>query len=471
MIGNQIQFFLLNSSEKAVGAGLVLVLSVLLLVLHGVLPRSRTDRATATASCAGMSAMSAGSPTRGASPCVLAERHVGVRRLVARPGADRDAVLVQRRPVAQHVAGLLLPLVLGRPDAVGVARRHVAARAAQQPDARRRDDAHRDAARRRLRARSDPLARPGRRRVERADARSRSSPPRSSWAACSTSRHHIFTFVPLGRPAQILGHVTFSISYVVVIVRGRLLTIGREYEEAAQDLGASPTQALRTVLLPLLGPAIFASFMIVFATVDRRLRHQRVPHGRRVERDGAGEAVQHGTDRAHAGPERARDRDADGHDDRNRASRWSRCGCSGAARRARRVQDFATMDLLAPSGLSGDVATERGRHSRASVGTGSRRTASGGRTTLTDVPGRELRPGVGVRDERLDRHVAGEPHDELRRRAEVHEHGRPCPGAWFSTVVPWSTSFTCSGRITILAAPRRSRSPAVTRSVASPSRT
>ena len=55
-------------------------------------------------------------------------------------------------------------------------------------------------------------------------------------------------------------------SYVVVIVRGRLLTIGRDYEEAAQDLGASPTQALRTVLLPLLGPAIFASLMIVFAT-------------------------------------------------------------------------------------------------------------------------------------------------------------------------------------------------------------
>jgi spermidine/putrescine transport system permease protein len=77
---------------------------------------------------------------------------------------------------------------------------------------------------------------------------------------------NIFTFVPLGRPAQILGHVTFSVSYVVVIVRGRLLTIGRDYEEAAQDLGASPTQALRTVLLPLLSPAIFASLMIVFAT-------------------------------------------------------------------------------------------------------------------------------------------------------------------------------------------------------------
>ena len=42
-----------------------------------------------------------------------------------------------------------------------------------------------------------------------------------------------------GTFAQILGHVTFSISYVVVIVRGRLFSIGRQYEEAAADLGAA----------------------------------------------------------------------------------------------------------------------------------------------------------------------------------------------------------------------------------------
>jgi spermidine/putrescine transport system permease protein len=76
---------------------------------------------------------------------------------------------------------------------------------------------------------------------------------------------HLFRFVELGTTAQLLGHVTFSISFVVIIVRGRLLSIGKEYEEAAQDLGASPVQALRLALLPLLYPAIFASFMIVFA--------------------------------------------------------------------------------------------------------------------------------------------------------------------------------------------------------------
>ena len=76
---------------------------------------------------------------------------------------------------------------------------------------------------------------------------------------------HVFTFIGTGTTAQILGHVTFSISFVVVIVRGRLFSIGRQYEEAAADLGASPTVALTRVLLPLLTPAIVASAAVVFA--------------------------------------------------------------------------------------------------------------------------------------------------------------------------------------------------------------
>jgi spermidine/putrescine transport system permease protein len=75
----------------------------------------------------------------------------------------------------------------------------------------------------------------------------------------------LYGFVGLGTTAQILGHVTFTISFVVIVVRGRLLGIGREYEEAAMDLGASPVQALRLVLLPLLRPAIFVSAMVAVA--------------------------------------------------------------------------------------------------------------------------------------------------------------------------------------------------------------
>jgi spermidine/putrescine transport system permease protein len=76
---------------------------------------------------------------------------------------------------------------------------------------------------------------------------------------------NLYDFVPFGTWAQFLGHVTFSISFVVIIVRGRLFAIGRDYEEAAMDLGATPYEAMRRVLLPLLSPAILASFAIVFA--------------------------------------------------------------------------------------------------------------------------------------------------------------------------------------------------------------
>ncbi len=76
----------------------------------------------------------------------------------------------------------------------------------------------------------------------------------------------IYTTVPRGFTTQLLGHVTFTLSFVVIIVRGRLLSIGTHFEEAARDLGATRIQAMRMVLLPQLGPAIFASLMVVFAT-------------------------------------------------------------------------------------------------------------------------------------------------------------------------------------------------------------
>jgi spermidine/putrescine transport system permease protein len=76
---------------------------------------------------------------------------------------------------------------------------------------------------------------------------------------------HLLSFIELGTVAQAIGHVTFSLSFVLIIVRARLLSIGPEYEEAAQDLGAPPLKALRLALLPMLTPAIVASTIIVFA--------------------------------------------------------------------------------------------------------------------------------------------------------------------------------------------------------------
>jgi spermidine/putrescine transport system permease protein len=71
--------------------------------------------------------------------------------------------------------------------------------------------------------------------------------------------------IGLGTPAQAIGQVTFTISYVVVMVRGRLASIGPEYEEAAADLGAPPRDRLLRVLLPMLSPAIIASAAVAFA--------------------------------------------------------------------------------------------------------------------------------------------------------------------------------------------------------------
>ncbi|MFZ9482695.1 MAG: ABC transporter permease [Ilumatobacteraceae bacterium] len=76
----------------------------------------------------------------------------------------------------------------------------------------------------------------------------------------------LYTGIPQGLSRQVLGHVTFTLSFVVIIIRGRLAAVGTEYEEAARDLGATRLQAVRLVLLPLLAPAIFASLMVVFAT-------------------------------------------------------------------------------------------------------------------------------------------------------------------------------------------------------------
>jgi spermidine/putrescine transport system permease protein len=73
--------------------------------------------------------------------------------------------------------------------------------------------------------------------------------------------------VDLGTTAQVIGLVTFQVSYPAVLVRARLATIGPQYEEAAMDLGASPLAALRRIIVPMLLPAIFASTVLVFADV------------------------------------------------------------------------------------------------------------------------------------------------------------------------------------------------------------
>jgi len=63
---------------------------------------------------------------------------------------------------------------------------------------------------------------------------------------------------------MIIGHITFQISFVALVVRSRLVSIGRDVEEAARDLFASTPYLLRRVTLPLLLPGIVAGAMLAF---------------------------------------------------------------------------------------------------------------------------------------------------------------------------------------------------------------
>jgi len=69
----------------------------------------------------------------------------------------------------------------------------------------------------------------------------------------------------LGFETLLIAHVMFCISFVVVVVRSRLIGFDRNLEEAAKDLGASPFTTFRLVTLPLIMPGIFGAAMLAFA--------------------------------------------------------------------------------------------------------------------------------------------------------------------------------------------------------------
>ncbi|MHB1043084.1 MAG: ABC transporter permease [Eubacteriales bacterium] len=70
------------------------------------------------------------------------------------------------------------------------------------------------------------------------------------------------TKVPLGLLTLILAHITFSIPFVVVVVRSRLEGFDRSLEEAAMDLGATQFQTFYKVTLPIIMPGIVAGALL-----------------------------------------------------------------------------------------------------------------------------------------------------------------------------------------------------------------
>lgn len=70
--------------------------------------------------------------------------------------------------------------------------------------------------------------------------------------------------LPRGIITLILAHITFSISYVVIVVRARLEGFDRALEEAAMDLGCTPLETFMKVTLPVIMPGIVAGGLLAF---------------------------------------------------------------------------------------------------------------------------------------------------------------------------------------------------------------
>ena len=61
-----------------------------------------------------------------------------------------------------------------------------------------------------------------------------------------------------------IAHITFSMTYVAVVVQSRLAAMDVALEEAAMDLGARPWRVLTDVTLPVIAPAIVSGWLLAF---------------------------------------------------------------------------------------------------------------------------------------------------------------------------------------------------------------
>jgi spermidine/putrescine transport system permease protein len=69
---------------------------------------------------------------------------------------------------------------------------------------------------------------------------------------------------PLNLGSIIISHISFSFSFVAVVVRGRLASFDRSLEEAARDLGAGEWRIFREVLVPHMRPGLIAGALLAF---------------------------------------------------------------------------------------------------------------------------------------------------------------------------------------------------------------
>ncbi|MEL7650116.1 MAG: extracellular solute-binding protein [Sedimentibacter sp.] len=70
--------------------------------------------------------------------------------------------------------------------------------------------------------------------------------------------------IPSGALTLILAHTTFSVSYVVIVVKAKLEGFDPSLEEAAMDLGARPFEIFCRITLPIIAPGILAGSLLAF---------------------------------------------------------------------------------------------------------------------------------------------------------------------------------------------------------------
>ena len=307
----------------------------------------------------------AGGRTRGGGRCSWPRTWLYIA-VVDRAGPDRHPVLVQLRALAQRVAGLLVPLVVGRRRTRRWSTTRRCVRRCEQPGAGRADDAHRHAARRRPGARPGPLARAGR--------------PRGRTCSCSC---------PLSTPEIVMGTMLFlafdnllhvrsagphgdaaRARHVLDLLRGRDRAWpavddrpGRRGGGAGSRCDADRRRCARCCSRCSARRVRQPDDRV--RHVDRRLRDLGVPVGRRVHRDGADQDLLDGPRLADAGAQRDGDGDADRDGRRPRARRPGPRVSSAAA------SGFAPVEGLRPSSMSDLEQVRRGwqrRHARSVCG-------------------------------------------------------------------------------------------------------
>ncbi len=69
---------------------------------------------------------------------------------------------------------------------------------------------------------------------------------------------------PFSLGAIMIAHISFSFSFVAIVIRARLASFDRALEEAARDLGAGEWRVFKDILVPHMAPGLVAGALLAF---------------------------------------------------------------------------------------------------------------------------------------------------------------------------------------------------------------